>query len=72
MKELLGIAKLKGYSDKLKAVHFINEATGMDDFTMMPADYFENYKKQVMGDFLKPHNEDDPRSSNRFDDGISI
>lgn len=52
--KLMSIAKKKGYADKFKAIHFLNEATGLDDVTKMPAAWFDAYKKQVMGDFTKP------------------
>ena len=32
------IAKMKGYTERAKAVAFLNEATGLADFTAMPAD----------------------------------
>ncbi|BCW78305.1 ERF family protein [Arthrobacter sp. NicSoilC5] len=46
-KELMQIAKMKGHTDRANAVAFLNEATGLSDFTDMPADEFDLYKKRV-------------------------
>lgn len=55
--ELMQIAKLKGYKTKDAAVKFLNEATEMRDFTVMPADEFDLYKRKVSGNFAKPGSE---------------
>lgn len=52
--DLLHIAKLKGYATKDAAVKFLNETTGLDDFTCMAAYEFELYKRKVNGSFAKP------------------
>lgn len=45
--DLMQIAKMKGHTERAKAVAFLNEATGLLDFTAMPADEFDLYKKRV-------------------------
>lgn len=45
--ELMNLAKIKGYSDKIKAIQFLNEATGLTGVTTMPAADFEAMKKRV-------------------------
>lgn len=52
--ELIEIAKKKGFNTPQDAMKFLRKATGLDDPTMIPAAYFDNYKKQVLGDFSKP------------------
>ena len=54
--ELMQIAKLKGYKDKLTALEFIKEAAGIS-VAEMPAADFEMYKKRVNGNFKKPSDE---------------
>ncbi|MET3349003.1 UNVERIFIED_ORG: hypothetical protein ABID57_000672 [Arthrobacter sp. UYEF1] len=45
--ELMQIAKMKGHTDKAKAIAFLKEATGLADPTTVPADDFDMYKKRV-------------------------
>lgn len=47
-KELMEIAKKKGHTERAKAIQFINEATGLEDFTAMPAAFYDSYKKQLI------------------------
>lgn len=46
--DLMHLAKAKGYSTKELAATFINERSGMDDFTQLPVSLFEGVKKSII------------------------
>lgn len=46
--KLLSLAKLKGITDKTEATNFLNVCLLTDDFTQLPSNDFEQYKKIVI------------------------